>query len=85
MDDKKQQYIADFRQWIRDYQQMMQRAWELNNNYGLYSSILTEEDMPDAIISNPDKLTSFVSAFANLQSIFSNYDAGIDDNFERVA
>lgn len=85
MDDKKQQYIADFRQWVRDYQQIMQRAWTLNNNYGLYSSLLTETDMPASIIDNTDKLTSFISAFANLQSTFATYDAGIDDNFERVA
>lgn len=85
MDDKKQQYIADFRQWIRYYQKMMQRAWLLNDNYGLYSVLLTEADMPNAIIDNPNKLTAFISAFANLQSIFNNYDSGIDDNFERVA
>jgi len=85
MDDKKQQYVADFRQWVRDYQQIMQRAWTLNNNYGLYGSLLIETDMPESIIGNPDRLTSFISAFANLQGIFASYDTGIDDNFERVA
>lgn len=83
--EKKIEYVETFRQWVRDYQQIMQRAWTLNNNYGLYGSILTESDMPGDIIVNPDKLTAFISAFANLQSIFNTYDAGIDDNFERVA
>lgn len=82
--EKKLQFINAVREWISDYKHLMQRAWQLKNNYGLYSTILTEEDIPEDVIPNTDRLTSFVNAFANLETIFTSFDAGIDDNFERV-
>ena len=89
MAEKKLTYIEEVRQWQRDYQQMMQRAWTLQNRYGLYQNDILEEDMPGDIIPSNEqgdetRKRAFVDAFANIQSIFSAYDAGIDDNFERV-
>lgn len=87
MDDKKQQYIADFRQWVRDYQQMMSRAAALNNQWNaLYTTLLADDDMPDGVIADAtDQLSAFVTAISNMQTIEAAYDGGIDTNFERVA
>jgi hypothetical protein len=92
MDEKKAQFVADVRQLIRDYQQWIRRADALcgasAGSWGaLYSSILGEDDIPDAIIPDGEatKLDTLATAIGNAQTMLANYAAGIDTNFERVA
>ena len=92
MDEKKQQFIENFRQLVRDYQQIMERADALAGSdagaWGaLYSSIITNDDMPGGIIpaDGSTALDAFTTAISNLQSMLTSYAGGIDTNFERVA
>ncbi len=87
MDDKKQFYIEDVRQWVRDYRQMMARAESLTGQWGaLYNTLLVDDDMPDGVITDgTSQLSSFATVVGNLGTLTADYDAGIDTNFERVA
>ena len=85
---KQQVFVETFRQWVRDYKEVMKRAWNLQNDWALYQTILNETDVAtDVLPSATDgtRLTSVTDAMANLSTIFSSFDAGIDDNFERVS
>lgn len=88
LEDKKAQYVADLQTWFSDYKVMMERAWTLQNGWAFYQSMpLEETDLPDSIVpggTGPTKLESLTDAVANMQSIHATFDAGIDDNFERV-
>ena len=87
MDDKKQQYIADVRTWVGQYRDLIANGVSLTQQWGaLYSSIVTDEDMPDGIISDgTSQLSAFTTAVANMLTLIAGYDAGLDTNFEQVA
>ena len=90
-EEKKLQFIGDVRQLARDYQQWIQRADALcgasAGAWGsLYQGILTEADMPDAIIpeDGATKLDALTNIVANFQSMVTAYGNGIDVAIERI-
>ena len=90
-EEKKLQYVADVRQLARDYQQWIQRADSLCGSSAgawgsLYQAILTEEDMPDAIIEadGATKLDALTAIVGNFQTMVTSYANGIDVNIERI-
>ena len=85
--EKKQSYIENVRQFMRDYGAMMARAQALGGQWSaLLNQIITEEDMPGGIISDAtSRLSSFATVISNMTTLVTTYDAGLDTNFERVA
>ena len=85
--EKKQSYIEDVRQFVRDYGAMMARAQALGGQWSaLLSTIITEDDMPGGIVSDgTSRLSAFTSVIGNMATLVTTYDAGLDTNFERVA
>lgn len=89
---KQSDFISSVRQFVTAYRKVMADAGELSNRWGaLYSTILTEEDFAngnEAVIPSGDpesRLTSLDSVMANINTMLSVFDAGIDTNFERVS
>lgn len=90
-EEKKLQFVADVRQLARDYQLWVQRANALcgasAGAWGsLYQAILTETDLPDAIIpeDGKTKLEALTAIVANFQTMVANYENGIDGIIERI-
>ena len=85
-EDKKEQFVADLRQWMSDYKELIQRVRSLTNAWPLYQAILVEDDLSDAIIPSGDpitKLSSLTDSVANMIGAQTVFDAGVDDNYER--
>ena len=87
MDEKKQAYIEEARAWARGYRASMEQAVALGDQWeALYSSIVTDEDMPGGVISDgTSQLSSFATLVANMGTLATAFDAGLDTVVERVA
>ncbi len=87
MDEKKQAYIEIVRAIARAYRDLAGQMAEVDGQWSaLYSTIITDDDMPGGIVSDgTSQLSSFTTVIANFGTLVTAYDAGIDTNFERVA
>lgn len=81
-------YITKVRQWSSQYAVLMTEADGLINQWSaLYTTLVTDDEFVgenSAVIPNPTKTVSLTSVIANMQTILSAYDNGIDSNVERV-
>lgn len=82
-------FVDEVRSFARSYRALIEQADALTNRWAsLYNTIVDESDMPDAIIPSGDpatRLASFMDAISNINTIISDFDAGIDTNFERIS
>jgi len=87
MDEKKQAYIEEARAWARGYRASMETAEALSGRWSsLYSTIVTDEDMPGSILADAtSQLSSFATVIANMLVLVAAHEDGLNTVIERVA
>lgn len=73
--------INQYTDWVKEANEIMEE-WE-----SLYNALIVEEDFIGSnldIIPDGTRLVALTTAIGNISTILTNYDAGIDTNFERV-
>lgn len=85
--DKHINFIDEVRQFVSIYREMIKTGNALVERWeSLYNTDIQEDDISIQVVSDgTSRLSAFSAAIGNIQTICTDFDNGIDTNFERVS
>lgn len=87
--DKQAQFVNEVRQWATSYRELLTEGRDVIAQWNaLYNTSVLEQDCEQGtnvqMVPNVTRKQSVVDVIANISSILSAFDAGMNTNFERI-